>query len=129
MRYLLDHLWHELNSVEIEIEELGRQIHAIAQKDAACQRLRTVRGVVPLVPAALIAAVGNGSPRSCGPPAGHISAMGRRGQLAPEHFDCHVDTLRSSRRTPYSTDDKEKCSSHTGLTVMYFIQCLDALLN
>lgn len=61
MRYLLDHLWQEWKSVEIEIEELDRQIEAIAQQDAACRRLRTVPGVGPLVSTAMIAAVGNGS--------------------------------------------------------------------
>lgn len=61
MRYLLDHLWQEWKSVEIEIDELSGQIEAIAQEDAACQRLLTVPGVGPLVSTAMIAAVGNGS--------------------------------------------------------------------
>ncbi len=61
MRYLLDRLWQEWKSVELEIEELSEQIEAIAQQDAACQRLLTVPGVGPLVSTAMIAAVGNGS--------------------------------------------------------------------
>ncbi len=61
MRYLLDHLWQEWKSIETEIKELGGQIEAISQQDAACQRLLTVPGVGPLVSTAMIAAVGNGS--------------------------------------------------------------------
>jgi transposase len=61
MRYLLDRLWQEWKSVELEIEEMSGQIELIAQQDAACQRLLTVPGVGPLVSTAMIAAVGNGS--------------------------------------------------------------------
>lgn len=61
MRHLLNRLWQEWKSVEIEIEELSGQIEAIAQEDAACQRLLTIPGVGSLVSTAMIAAVGNGS--------------------------------------------------------------------
>jgi len=61
MRDLLDRLWQEWKSVELQIEELSGLIQAIAQQDAACQRLLTVPGVGPLVSTAMVAAVGNGS--------------------------------------------------------------------
>jgi transposase len=56
----------EWRSVEEEIEQLNREIEAIAIQDAACQRLLTVPGVGVLIATATVAAVGNGAAFSRG---------------------------------------------------------------
>jgi transposase len=40
---------------------LGRWIEALSNEDVACQRLRQIPGVGPLVATATIAAIGNGA--------------------------------------------------------------------
>jgi transposase len=61
MRNLLDHLWQEWKSLNAEIESISDEIDAIANQDAACQRLRRIPGVGPLVATATVAAIGNGA--------------------------------------------------------------------
>ena len=61
MRSLLDHLWQEWKSLNSEIECVSDEIDAIASQDAACQRLRQIPGVGPLVATATVAAIGNGA--------------------------------------------------------------------
>ena len=61
MRNLLDHLWQEWKSLNAEIESISDDIDAIANQDAACQRLRGIPGVGPLVATATVAAIGNGA--------------------------------------------------------------------
>ncbi len=61
MRNLLDHLWQEWKSLNSDIEGIGEEIDAIAGADAACQRLRRIPGVGPLVATATVAAIGNGA--------------------------------------------------------------------
>src|ERR1700677_2586363 len=50
----------EWRQMEDQIEQLDREIEAIAMSDSACQRLLTVPGVGPLIATAMVAAVGNG---------------------------------------------------------------------
>jgi transposase len=61
MRNLLDHLWQEWKSLNTNIERVSDEIDAIACQDAACQRLRQIPGVGPLVATATVAAIGNGA--------------------------------------------------------------------
>jgi transposase len=61
MRNLLDHLWQEWKSLNSEIDRISDEIDAIACQDAACQRLRQIPGVGPLVATATVAAIGNGA--------------------------------------------------------------------
>ncbi len=61
MRNLLDHLWQEWKSLNCDIEHISDEIDAIAGEDAACQRLRGIPGVGPLVATATVAAIGNGA--------------------------------------------------------------------
>jgi transposase len=61
MRSLLEHLWHEWKSLNEEVERVSDEIGVIATEDAACQRLRQIPGVGPLVATATVAAIGNGA--------------------------------------------------------------------
>lgn len=56
----------EWRQVEDEIQNLDREIEAIASSDSACQRLLTVPGIGPLIATAMVAAIGNGSEFSKG---------------------------------------------------------------
>jgi transposase len=61
MRKLLDHLWQEWKALDSGIETVSQDIETIASQDAACQRLRQIPGVGPLVSTATVAAIGNGA--------------------------------------------------------------------
>ena len=61
MRNLLDHLWQEWKALNSDIETVSQDIETIASQDAACQRLRQIPGVGPLVSTATVAAIGNGA--------------------------------------------------------------------
>ena len=61
MRKLLDHLWQEWKALDSDIETVSQDIETIASQDAACQRLRQIPGVGPLVSTATVAAIGNGA--------------------------------------------------------------------
>jgi transposase len=61
MRRLLDHLWQEWKQLNSDVECVGDEIDAIDSQDAACQRLRQIPGVGPLVATATVAAIGNGA--------------------------------------------------------------------
>jgi transposase len=61
LRRLLDHLWREWKQLQSDIEEISEQIEQICAEDAACQRLRQIPGVGPLVATATVAAIGNGA--------------------------------------------------------------------
>jgi transposase len=61
MRRLIDRLWQEWKALEEQIEALSGEIDSIASQDEACQRLRDIPGVGPLVSTALVAAIGNGA--------------------------------------------------------------------
>jgi len=61
LRSLLAHLWQEWKTLNSDIERVSDEIDAIAGQDAACQRLRQIPGVGPLVATATVAAIGNGA--------------------------------------------------------------------
>lgn len=60
LRGLLDQLWQEWKAIDSGVERVTQDIEAIANQDAACQRLRQIPGVGPLVSTATVAAIGNG---------------------------------------------------------------------
>jgi transposase len=61
MRSLLAHLWQEWKQLETDVEHVSGEIDSIAEHDAACQRLRQIPGIGPLVSTATVAAIGNGA--------------------------------------------------------------------
>ncbi len=61
MRNLLAALWEEWKQLNADVERVSHEIDAIGEQDAACQRLRTIPGVGPLVATATVAAIGNGT--------------------------------------------------------------------
>jgi transposase len=61
LRNLLAHLWQEWKQLNVDAESISEQIETIAGTDAACQRLRQIPGVGPLVSTATVAAIGNGA--------------------------------------------------------------------
>jgi len=56
LRNLIDHLWREWNQLSADIDKISEEIETIASSDAACQRLRQIPGVGPLVSTATVAA-------------------------------------------------------------------------
>ncbi len=66
MRGLLLVLWQEWKHLEEQIEVLSSEIEAFSTSDEACQRLRQIPGVGPLVATAVVAAIGNGAAFSKG---------------------------------------------------------------
>jgi transposase len=61
MRNLIVGLWQEWKQLQSDVENASEEIDRIASQDAACQRLRQIPGVGPLVSTAMVAAVGNGA--------------------------------------------------------------------
>lgn len=61
MRGLLALLWEEWKHLEEQIHSLSGEIETISTNDEACQRLRQIPGVGPLVASATVAAIGNGA--------------------------------------------------------------------
>ena len=61
MRSLLAHLWQEWKQLEADVEHVSDEIVTIAEHDPACQRLRQIPGIGPLVSTATVAAIGNGA--------------------------------------------------------------------
>jgi len=60
LRALVQRLWVEWRQLEADLATATEEIEHIANEDAACQRLRAIPGVGPLVAAATVAAVGHG---------------------------------------------------------------------
>lgn len=61
MRSLLADLWQEWKQLEADVERISSEIDSIAENDPACQRLRSIPGIGPLISTATIAAIGNGA--------------------------------------------------------------------
>jgi transposase len=59
MHNLLDLLWQEWKSLDEQIEGLSLEMECISVTDPACQRLRKIPGVGPLVASAIVAAIGD----------------------------------------------------------------------
>ena len=61
MRNLVSLLWSEWKDLEQQIVGINEEIEQIASSDPACQRLRQIPGIGPLVATAIVAAIGNGA--------------------------------------------------------------------
>ena len=61
MRNLIAILWSEWKDLELQIAEMNDEVERIASSDAACQRLRQIPGIGPLVATAIVASIGNGA--------------------------------------------------------------------
>jgi transposase len=61
MRYLVGLLWSEWMVLEQQIIERNMEVEQIASSDPACQRLRQIPGIGPLIATAIVAAIGNGA--------------------------------------------------------------------
>jgi len=59
-RRLLNGLWEDLKTLDQRIDELDQEVKLIAVSSSVATRLRSLRGVGPMVATALIAAVDNG---------------------------------------------------------------------
>jgi transposase len=66
MRNLIAILWSEWKDLELQIAEMNDEVERIASSDAACQRLRQIPGIGPLVATAIVASIGNGAAFSKG---------------------------------------------------------------
>ena len=60
-RRLLSDLWQEWKHVQADIDRLTEELERISDSDAACQRLREVPGVGPVVATAVVASIGHGA--------------------------------------------------------------------
>ena len=49
--------WHRLDG---RIEDLSKEIEAVARRDAGCERLMSVPGIGPMISSAMVAAIGTG---------------------------------------------------------------------
>src|SRR5690348_4903520 len=61
LRRLLADLWQEWKQLEADIDGLEDEMERISGSDIACQRLRQIPGVGPVVATAMVAAIGNGA--------------------------------------------------------------------
>src|SRR3982075_4053359 len=61
MRNLVSLLWSEWKDLEQQIIAMNAEVEQIASSDPACQRLRQIPGVGPLVATTIVAAIGNGT--------------------------------------------------------------------
>jgi transposase len=61
MRNLVGMLWSEWKELEQQIVAMNVEVEQIASSDPACQRLRQIPGIGPLVATAIVAAIGNGA--------------------------------------------------------------------
>jgi transposase len=57
---LVSLLWREWKDLEQQIVAMNVEVEQIASSDPACQRLRQIPGIGPLVATAIVAAIGNG---------------------------------------------------------------------
>jgi transposase len=61
MRSLVSLLWSEWKEIEQQIVAMNAEVDQIASSDLACQRLRQIPGIGPLISTAIVAAIGNGA--------------------------------------------------------------------
>jgi transposase len=61
MRNLVGLLWGEWKVLEQQIVEMNMEVEQIASSDTACQRLRQIPDIGPLIATAIVAAIGNGA--------------------------------------------------------------------
>jgi transposase len=60
-RNLVSMLWSEWKDLEQKVVAMNRDVEQIASSDPACQRLRQMPGIGPLIATAIVAAIGNGA--------------------------------------------------------------------
>src|SRR2546430_11690330 len=58
---MIEELAGDWRRLDERIEGLSTEIEALARQDTACQRLMTVPGIGPIIPSAMVAAIGNGA--------------------------------------------------------------------
>lgn len=61
MRNLVWLLWSEWKELEQQIIAMNTEVEQIASLDPACQRLRQIPGIGPLIATAVVASIGNGA--------------------------------------------------------------------
>jgi len=61
MRNLVGLLWSEWKELEQQITAMNTEVEQIASSDPACQRLRQIPGIGPLIATAVVASIGNGA--------------------------------------------------------------------
>src|SRR3977135_603793 len=61
MRNLVGLLWSEWKDLEQQIVAMNMEVEQIASSEPACQRLRQIPGIGPLVAAGVVGAIGNGA--------------------------------------------------------------------
>jgi transposase len=61
MRNLVGLLWSEWKDLEQQIVAMNMAVEQIASSEPACQRLRQIPGIGPLIATAIVAAIGNGA--------------------------------------------------------------------
>jgi len=61
MRNLVWLLWSEWKELEQQIIAMNTEVEQIASSDPACQRLRQIPGIGPLIATAVVASIGNGA--------------------------------------------------------------------
>jgi transposase len=66
MAHIIEELAGDWRRLDERIDELSREIDAIARCDAGCERLMTVPGIGPIISSAMVAAIGSGDTFSKG---------------------------------------------------------------
>ncbi len=61
MRNLVGLLWSEWKELDQQIIAMNTEVEQIASSDPACQRLRQIPGIGPLIATAVVASIGNGA--------------------------------------------------------------------
>ncbi len=61
MRNLVGLLWGEWKELEQQITAMNTEVEQIASSDPACQRLRQIPGIGPLIATAVVASISNGA--------------------------------------------------------------------
>jgi transposase len=90
--------WHRLDE---RIEDLSKEIEAIARRDSGCERLMSVPGIGPIISSAMVAAIGTGDAFSKGRDFAACSAWSLS--------RCRLETARSSAR--YRSAATATCAS------------------
>ncbi|RXH53933.1 IS110 family transposase [Granulicella sibirica] len=61
MRSLVSLLWSEWKELDQQITVMNTEVEQIAASDPACERLRKIPGIGPLIATAVVASIGNGA--------------------------------------------------------------------
>jgi transposase len=94
MRNLVSLLWSEWKDLEQQTVAMNVEAEQIASSDPACQRLRQIPGIGPLVATAIVAALGN------------RAAFNKAG-ISPPDWDLCRDSTRPAARRDSSASASE----------------------